>query len=465
MANDFKNIQVPISKLKNDQKNPRHPEMDSQLATIEWMLKEHGAEILTLANDITENGLNPIDNILAVESEDKKYYVVVEGNRRLTALKLLANPALATDSSWAQKFNKLSKKNGAKIPKKVNVVLAPNRESIYWILDRRHLGADQGRGLVSWNPQQRSRALRDRNAKTVRYSRALNVIDYAVEKQLLGTQSNALLETSFPITSLDRVLSDKGFTSGLGICFGSDNRLQFVVEVGAAHRSLTKILKDLADGLSVREVINSDQRSTYLSKIKSELPNPEYRLSEPVDISSTRQPEVSTTSPKQNHENDKPPQTGKLRSLQDPRKRKSIIVNSFQVKEPNIRRVYQEFRNLNVQEFPHAVACLMRILIEQSLDHYVTTHSLNVQQKRPEALPELKEKIKTVGEALINKKLVPRDFQKAIKGLCNGAPGPSNPDNLNMRLHSKHFLGNINELIDIWDGIYGPLMEALWGDI
>lgn len=439
--------------------------MGSQLATIEWMLKEHGVEILNLASDIAENGLNPIDSILAVESDDQKNYVVVEGNRRLTALKLLANPALATDASWAIKFEKLSKKNGSIIPKKVNVVLAPSRESIYWILDRRHLGADQGRGLVPWNAQQSSRALRVRNKKTVRYSRALNVVDYAVEKQLLGGKSSLLLETSFPITTLDRLLSDKVFTSGIGISFGGDNQLQFIVELDAANRSLAKVLSDLSDGMSVSEVKNSAQRSSYLAKIGSELPDPQSRLSEPVAAPTFSQPAASITEPINTKVTGISAPTGKQRSLQDSRKRKSIIVNALQVKETNIRRVYQEFKNIDVQTYPHAVACLMRVLIEQSLDHYITTHAINVQKKRPDNAPELKEMIKAVGEELKRKKLIRRDFEKAINGLCNGKEGIANPDNLHLRLHSKHHLGNTIELLDVWDSTYGPLMEALWGDI
>jgi hypothetical protein len=96
MSQRFENI--PIADLKPDLYNPRLPKSKKgkdEKTVIEYLLLE--ASTLELMLAIGENDFFAGELLLVVpdESENGKY-IVIEGNRRLTAVKLLNNPELTT---------------------------------------------------------------------------------------------------------------------------------------------------------------------------------------------------------------------------------------------------------------------------------------------------------------------------------------------------------------------------------
>src|SRR5712664_4025810 len=77
-----------------DAENPRlaQPSTGQREAQKE-MASRQGKKLLALAKDILENGLNPSDlPIVTPLNDDLGRYTVLEGNRRLVALKALENP-------------------------------------------------------------------------------------------------------------------------------------------------------------------------------------------------------------------------------------------------------------------------------------------------------------------------------------------------------------------------------------
>ncbi|TAF77594.1 MAG: hypothetical protein EAZ53_02410 [Bacteroidetes bacterium] len=95
MTNKF--IKVLVSDLNLDPENPRLPERlkyAPEKEVLNWMLSD--ATLVDLMASIAENGFFSGEPILIVEENGK--HVVVEGNRRLASIKLLANPELATES-------------------------------------------------------------------------------------------------------------------------------------------------------------------------------------------------------------------------------------------------------------------------------------------------------------------------------------------------------------------------------
>ncbi|PAY16676.1 hypothetical protein CKO51_25645 [Rhodopirellula sp. SM50] len=85
---------IPIAQLELDRQNPRlpsHLKGQSEAAIISYMLRE--ASTLELMLAIGQKGFFRGEPLLVVEEEE--CFRVVEGNRRLTALKLLKNPSIA----------------------------------------------------------------------------------------------------------------------------------------------------------------------------------------------------------------------------------------------------------------------------------------------------------------------------------------------------------------------------------
>lgn len=90
--------EISLNKLKLDQQNPRIPKSlrdsnPSEVDLINYMLLD--ASLVELMLAIGQNGYFPGEQLLVVLDNEDGKYKVVEGNRRLSAVKLLSNPELA----------------------------------------------------------------------------------------------------------------------------------------------------------------------------------------------------------------------------------------------------------------------------------------------------------------------------------------------------------------------------------
>lgn len=105
-------------------------------------------------------------------------YVVADGNRRTTCLKLLAKPRRAPTVELQQFFADLRKQWTTKFPDKIECRVESDRDRVDDILFRRHTGVQGGIGQSNWND-------RMKNNFVIRTSKSsgLNVAD-EIEKRL-----------------------------------------------------------------------------------------------------------------------------------------------------------------------------------------------------------------------------------------------------------------------------------------
>ena len=90
---------VPLDRLAINRANDRHGEMVDDHAAIEWLLKHRGPHMRNLAKDVVAAGeiYEP-----PLVHENNGSFVVYDGNRRVTCLKLLAEPHRAPSKEWAE---------------------------------------------------------------------------------------------------------------------------------------------------------------------------------------------------------------------------------------------------------------------------------------------------------------------------------------------------------------------------
>lgn len=102
---------IKLTSLFVNTENYRFEPLSSQKEAIDKMIEDQGDKLYSLVDDIVTNGLSPVDLIIVTPNEDSNKYVVLEGNRRITSLKLLNNPTLIDDkySPLRKKFQKLQK--------------------------------------------------------------------------------------------------------------------------------------------------------------------------------------------------------------------------------------------------------------------------------------------------------------------------------------------------------------------
>jgi ParB-like chromosome segregation protein Spo0J len=122
MTISSKFIEVDIQSLKLDHSNPRLPErlkgaVDKEV--LNWMLSD--ATLIDLMASISENGFFSGEPIIVIP--ENQSYIVIEGNRRLAAIKLLANPGLAEISPRAVESLSNDAKAKNHIPQKFGFIL------------------------------------------------------------------------------------------------------------------------------------------------------------------------------------------------------------------------------------------------------------------------------------------------------------------------------------------------------
>ncbi len=121
---EWKKREYVISSLHLDLKNPRlFGETKSEAEAIEKLLETE--DIDQLARQISQVGYLPVEDLVIAVENGKK--IVIEGNRRLAAYKLLTNPLRAPDPSVQKTFKALQTDLGENLPRKVWTVCAPDR--------------------------------------------------------------------------------------------------------------------------------------------------------------------------------------------------------------------------------------------------------------------------------------------------------------------------------------------------
>ncbi len=130
---------INLEELHLDFQNPRLPiETSNEDDIIEWMLAD--ASILELMLAIGQNDFFIGEALLVIK--ENKDYIVLEGNRRLTALKILNNPNLATIHT--RKIGQILDETKER-PTSIPCIIFKTREEILKYLGYRHVT-----GIKSW---------------------------------------------------------------------------------------------------------------------------------------------------------------------------------------------------------------------------------------------------------------------------------------------------------------------------
>ena len=96
MSTTFFQTKIPVNQLLVDTQIPDFPKHNPvEDEAIQLMIKSQGSKIIALAHHLADNGTNPASLPIIIPSNDKddRYYVL-DGNRRLSALRLLERPEL-----------------------------------------------------------------------------------------------------------------------------------------------------------------------------------------------------------------------------------------------------------------------------------------------------------------------------------------------------------------------------------
>ena len=134
--NTWKRIAVVVNDLELDSQNVRldleaseRDKMDQGDIINDLFANENAFQIL---ENIVENGWFVDETPIVIKNKNR--YIVLEGNRRIAALKVLQNPLLTPSC-----YDKVKPLSNSVIPiNQIDVLLAPNREDVNTLLANRH---------------------------------------------------------------------------------------------------------------------------------------------------------------------------------------------------------------------------------------------------------------------------------------------------------------------------------------
>lgn len=210
MRTQYKEARLKVSEMYLDEGNPRFPPVSSQREAIQTMLKDQGEKILVLATDIFENGLNPSSRMIVFRERNR--YTDGDGNRRLTALKILETPSLCdSEPRLRKKVDALLRRNGT-APAEVDCVIFKSRENAKHWISVNHSGLQDGKGQIPWDAEQKNRF-------EGKYTIGLQALDVLMYEKLIDSQDKLRIKKS----TLDRVLEYSAVKSKLSIVKRGDN--------------------------------------------------------------------------------------------------------------------------------------------------------------------------------------------------------------------------------------------------
>lgn len=142
---DLENPRVPLS-IRRQDSTKSSDEVNQDI--LEYLIKTSSLTELMLS--IGENGFFSGEALLLIKDPgDTEKYIVIEGNRRVSALKLLHNPELATISvNKIKEASELAEEKPVKIPS----IVFSNRDEILKYLGYRHIT-----GIKNWKALEKAR--------------------------------------------------------------------------------------------------------------------------------------------------------------------------------------------------------------------------------------------------------------------------------------------------------------------
>jgi len=351
--------EVPISKLYLDRENPRHKPLDNEPEIIAQLVRSERADVL--AKHIAGVGaVSPIDLIAVIAHPSVPGgYVVVEGNRRVCALKLLADPSKAPNAKLKAKLESY-KEGGKPIPKKIDVVVFDDEQEVMPWVSLRHQGEQGGVGIRPWDVAGKARQSQ-RQGDTGANHLALSAINYAAKEGLITAEE----ADSLAPTTLTRYLNNPVMRHTLGIA--SKDALDIDVPKVEFDRAIQAFLRDaLPEAQSgkkprVTSRSNAVDVKDYANKLTTEGSAPKTRLAKPTKL------KASGAKAKRGP-----------RAV-DPNKRPNVITATFKYafSNPVLARIYKELRDIPTEAFPFATAYLVRAFVEQLFHAYAKKYKID----------------------------------------------------------------------------------------
>lgn len=505
MSRDIRSI--PLDLIKLDQENVRfgNDVAHNQREAIDLLMAdpEDARKLLKLAQHIAENGFDPTE-LQLVTPDGAGSFIVLEGNRRLTAVKLLQKPDLCPVEKLFKGFMTAHNQLGFDLPQELQCSVVNSRaEGDMWI-ELKHTGQNNGVGRVGWDSDIRD----ERRARQTGVESIGRQVRNLVKDNPQVFSAKSITDVYLiPVTTLTRLFSSAPAQKTFQLRV--DNKevapllpLEFIAP--SVEFALDMFV---SEGYNVNDVRSDDNRTRFVSHIPLELlpqklfsgslkptvagpipsPSAPPALSDPRAGASPGLPQspvsppggaptpypaggvsAAPASPAQPEAQGKPG----IRAKPLSRARKYLVPWSLDIPNNRINAIYRDLRKtLVVDECPNAVAVTFRVFLEVSCDDFILRQTklgdlvLRFDTQRPVkdgmGGDKLSMKIQSIAKHLESNGGLATPASKAIFKRATSFDSVGSVDHFNLFVHSSASAPVPSELKDIADE-YRPLLEAIW---
>jgi hypothetical protein len=468
----------------------------------------HNEKAFSLVESICKIGLLTHEVPIALKRDGK--LVVVEGNRRVAALKAIQNPYLAPEHQ--ARITKATQGVNRDALRSISVKLAPSEDDANQLIAAIHTGTQR----VGWSPARQAaffQAQIDAGKSPeylISHYPTVEVKKFIIRSQILNLFRNAHYEDlelrdyvrrrNFPVSVLARLYGYEGF---LVVAKIRVNEQEATVDLEAPQEQFDKLAEKIIGDIKSKHIntrtLNSTQSEfyvDYMDKLRdlvntygeTEAHAPE-RATTPTGTtkvaatSTPPQPGPRASQPN-SPTNGSPTQQGKAPSPTTESEKKSPTpakvaaspkashnyLNLGQVKidptyPPAIHKIYTELVLINIKKYPNATLDLLRTFLEKSIKAYAEKLKIDLKQHAGQqsgsGFVQLSHCLTWLEEHLKNTKQTA--FIQVIKKIRGNKVGAYTPtvDHMNAINHNHHVFATPEEVRDCWDGMEGLIRVML----
>lgn len=367
------NWKTDTVKVVNVELDPKNVRLDingpSQDAIIQDLFKNENA--IQIVDSIAQNGF--FNQELPIITKEDGKWVVLEGNRRLSALKAILNPKLVPQRE--EKLKSLIAEMGDTSGlAEIEVKIAPNRESASKVIASIHtLKTRRG-----WSPLRQAHfyyAQIAEGGKTIEQLQeeyknvdiptfvkrweihnAAKSVDYGDDELQRKVSSK-----KFPISTMERLYDNPEFMKLAKMSFDEYGQLTFTASDEEREKVFKKVVNDIYDKKIDTRILNKKNSSSYkqyMNEIKE------------LDIKGG-----STTKKASSLEDQPVPKVTQTNHGIVP---KDVTCS---INYPAVKRVLEELQTLNYRKYPNATHDLLRSFLECSLKAYLDHKNVTIQAR------------------------------------------------------------------------------------
>ena len=367
---EIKTRSISIAELKLWDENARFPDKyfnTQENELISYFLSKPDFKIKQLVESIVKDiDLPLLEKLVVWENNDE--YIVLEGNRRLIAYKLLVNPLLTKDIGFRTYLSEQKTKTKISNNFLLECLVMVDKADGFRYIDRKHAN---GNNEVNWQDAERAHYNVRRGSKNQVELLKIGITKIVKELDLPNEMKDQILGSGY-VTTFFRIITTTPSRKEYG--FEIDDNGNLTVSDPNFREKLKIIIyqvlskKDFkGKDVDSRSLNKTDKIEEYIKSIKiedSKKVDEEIRKNTKEDIFGEKTVSVLT---------------GKKQKILPKSTMRSYLIPSscrFSISETKINNIYSELRNDlllddSPKAVPNAVGVLFRVFLEISIDYYL----------------------------------------------------------------------------------------------